>query len=215
MASFKGVAPLTGFEPPIGRPEPGTSLKLREVEGVRGNRPCYPRVPDAVTCPSCPDNTPPSARSGSFNPGKECRQPLGNPRGVSIGPDPGRALFCQLLKLDSTCPWRCAPGAPPPGRHRHRGGAWQSEQLRAGVELPTSRLRGRRSGGPLMVYSKRPPPGRWSLWAGCARPRRCGKPSFELAASRAGAPGFSTPPAGSTGLFTKRAPNPPALPWAR
>ena len=29
------------------------------------------------------------------------------------------------------------------------------------------------------VFKKRPPPGRWSLWAGCARPRRCGKPSGE------------------------------------
>ena len=115
---------------------PGTSMKLLEVEGVRGSRPCYPRVTDAVTCPSCPGNTPPSARSGSFNPGKECRQPLGNPDGESIGPDLGRALFRQLLKLDGTCPWRCPPGAPPPGRHRHRGGPSQSERFRAGVNLP-------------------------------------------------------------------------------
>ena len=32
-----------------------------------------------------------------------------------------------------------------------------------------------------MVFSKRPPPGRWSLWAACARPRSCGKPSGEIA----------------------------------
>ena len=136
MASFRGVAPVTGSGPPIGTPEPGTSLKLLEVEGVRGNRPCYPRVPDAVTCPSCPGNTPLSARSGPFNPGRECRQPLGNPGGESMGSNPGRALFGQLLKLDGTCPWRCAPGAPSPGKHRHRGGPSQSERFRAGVFTP-------------------------------------------------------------------------------
>ena len=53
-----------------------------------------------------------------------------------MGPDPGGALFRQLLKRDSTCPWRCAPGAPPPGSHRHREGPSQSERFRAGVGLP-------------------------------------------------------------------------------
>ena len=224
MASFRGVAPVTG--PPIGRPEPGTSLKLLEVEGVRGSRPCYPRVTDAVTCPSCPGNPPPSARSGPFNPGKECRQPLGNSGGECLGPDPGRPLFGKLLKLDGTCRCRCAPGAPPPGRHRHGGGPSQSERFRAGVNLPvveerclrnrwarSSGLRGPRSGGAVYgLFKKRPPPGRWSLWAGRARPRRCGKPSGELAAYQSGVAGFSTPPAGSTGLFTRRPPDsPPAL----
>ena len=38
--------------------------------------------------------------------------------------------------------------------------------------------------GNVMVYSKRPPPCRWRLWAGHARPKRCGKPSGELAAPR-------------------------------
>ena len=34
------VAPYDGFGPPFGRPEPGTSLKLLEVEGVGGILPC-------------------------------------------------------------------------------------------------------------------------------------------------------------------------------
>ena len=59
---------------------------------------------------------------------------------------------------------------------------------------------------------KKPPSSRWRLWAGHARPRRCGKPSPKLVASRSATPGFSTPPAGSTGLFTLRARNsPPSL----
>ena len=49
----------------------------------------------------------------------------------------------------------------------------------------------------------------WSLWAGSAHPRRCGKPSCELNASRSSPTGFSTPPAGPTDLFAIRARNPP------
>ena len=47
----------------------GTFPQLLEVERVRGNRPCYPVGTDAVTRSSCLCNTPPSSRSGSFNPG--------------------------------------------------------------------------------------------------------------------------------------------------
>ncbi len=110
-----------------------------------------------------------------------------------MGPDPGRVLFGQLLKLDGTCPWRCAPGAPSPGRHRHGGGPSQSERFRAGVGLPMVEERlsqdsmdavspppwTAKRGAVNGVFKKGPPPGRWSLWAGCARPRRCGKPSGE------------------------------------
>ena len=41
------------------------------------------------------------------------------------------------------------------GRHRHRGDPWQSERLRAGVEPPTSRLAGPRSGGRLWFFQKK------------------------------------------------------------
>ena len=60
-----------------------------------------------------------------------------------------------------------------------------------------------------LVFSSSLPSGRWSLWAGRARPKRFGEPSGEIAVERSGTTGFSTPPAESTGLSTRRVANPP------
>ena len=74
---------------------------------------------------------------------KTARQACRQPSGETIGPDPGRPLFRQRLKRDSTCPWRCVPGAPPPGRHRHRGDPWQRRRsTRSPKTLNTCRARG-------------------------------------------------------------------------
>ena len=178
-------------------------------------------VTDAVNCPSCPLTRLHRHGVGLSTPekiaGSLLETQVVNPWFLT------REELCCANGSSVTAP---APGvALPPGRHPHREGPWQSERFRAGVDLPVVEERlfqetmggvwglgGPQSGEPLMVHSKRPPPGRWSLWSGRARPRRRGKPSGELAPSLSDAPGFSTPPAGSTGLSTSRAPTlPPSL----
>ena len=163
-----GGSPVTGFDSSFGRPEPGTSLKLLEVEGVRGSRPYYPRVTDAVNCPSRPLTrlhrhgvalSTPEKSAGSL-----LETQVVNPW-VLI-----REESCLANCSSSTAP---APSVALPVR-RHQGGIDTGEVLRnlsdSGLALacqwwrngclrirwtPSPHLPGPRSGRPLMVYSKK------------------------------------------------------------